>query len=216
MADKGTSTGNTFADEFLHHYLKNGIGAMSKSDIDALVMYLLDKYTHTQGVALQNYSNQVVSQTLRATVTRIRKLRYDAGLKYGGRVEDEARRRFVTSLGKAALDVEAQRITLIIEDVLARNWIQGEIKEHGIVFDGSFNKEIVRLHPGDFFKVLDAILPDTDVSSFRARFDTLTSKKRGEALRDGFASLLTGFVSGTARKLGGQAVNNLIGIPDIG
>ena len=73
-----------------------------------------------------------------------------------------------------------------------------------------------RLHPGDFFKVLDAILPDTDVSSFRARFDTLTSKKRGEALRDGFASLLTGFVSGTARKLGGQAVNNLIGIPDIG
>ena len=43
MADKGASTGKTFADEFLHHYLKNGIGAMSKSDIDALVMYLLDK-----------------------------------------------------------------------------------------------------------------------------------------------------------------------------
>ncbi len=216
MAAKDKSGGDNFADEFLHHYLKNGIGALSKTDVDALVMHLLDKYSHANGVPLAQYSNQVVSQTLRAPATKIKKLRYDAGLKYGGRVEDEARRRFVQALNKAALELDGNRVVLIIEDALAKNWIQGQIKEHGIVFDGSFNSEIVRIHPGDFFRVLEALLDTDAVRSFRDKFKALAEKKRGEELRAGFAALLTGFVTNAAKKVGSQAVGSLIGLPDIG
>lgn len=216
MAGKQQSAGDNFADEFLHHYLKNGIGAMSKTDVDALVMHLLDKYSHANGVPLQQYSNQVVSQTLRAPATKIKKLRYDAGLKYGGRVEDEARRRFIHGLGKAALELDGNRVVLIIEDALAKNWIQDQIKENGIVFDGSFNSEILRINPGDFFRVLEVLLDADAVRAFRDKFDALAAKKRGEDLRAGFAALITSFASNAAKKFGSHAIGNLIGLPDIG
>ena len=41
-----------FATEFLKHYLRNGIGSMSKSDIDALVMHLLDLHANESGLPL--------------------------------------------------------------------------------------------------------------------------------------------------------------------
>ena len=53
-----------FAEEFLRHYLRNGMGSMSKSDVDALVMHLLDKYIHVNGMSLQQKSNQALSETL--------------------------------------------------------------------------------------------------------------------------------------------------------
>ena len=34
----------SFEKEFLDHYLRFGLGLMAKTDIDALIMFLLDKY----------------------------------------------------------------------------------------------------------------------------------------------------------------------------
>jgi hypothetical protein len=50
MSEKATTWAAMIADEFLKHYLKNGMGAMSKGDVDAIVMHLLDKYSHQGGV----------------------------------------------------------------------------------------------------------------------------------------------------------------------
>ena len=85
-----SSSESTFANEFLKHYLKGGIGAMSKSDIDALVMFLLDKHASENGSPLGRFPNQIASERLRAPLTRIKKLRYEGSLKFGGRPEDEA------------------------------------------------------------------------------------------------------------------------------
>jgi hypothetical protein len=51
----------TFEKEFLDNYLKLGLGSMPKSDIDALVMHLLDTYG-MDGSPLAIYSNQTVSE----------------------------------------------------------------------------------------------------------------------------------------------------------
>ena len=44
MSNPAAGAEASFAREFLGHYLKNGMGSMSKTDIDALVMHLLDRY----------------------------------------------------------------------------------------------------------------------------------------------------------------------------
>jgi hypothetical protein len=205
----------TFADEFLRHYLKNGIGAMSKSDIDALVMHLLDKYTRSEGIALQAYSNQMASETLRAPLSRIKRLRYEAGLKYGGRAEDEAKRRFVNCLSKAVLELDKDKICLIVEDTLSRHWIQGHIKESGLVFDGSFNSEIVRVSPDGFFKVLRELLDKGDVERFEKKYVTMRRAKNRDDVTQGFKTLLTEFVKGAANGAGGLAVTTLLSLPSV-
>lgn len=211
----------SFTNEFLEHYLKNGIGSMSKSDTDSLVMYLLDKYTHQGSVPLQTFSNQTLSETLRTPLSKIKRLRYEAGLKYGGRAEDEAQRRFLVSLSKATMEInqktgEPAKITLIVEDILAKNWIQGHIKENGLVFDNSFNAEIIRVEPEAFFAVLRTLLKKSEVDSFEKQYNTLIKGKRGEALIGGFTSLLKDFMKGVAQTAGGIVATACIALPLIG
>lgn len=59
---------STFEQEFLSNYLKFGLGSMPKSDIDALVMHLLDSYGLDGSGPLAYHSNQTVSPGL-STVT---------------------------------------------------------------------------------------------------------------------------------------------------
>jgi hypothetical protein len=216
MSEEATTSTAMFANEFLKHYLKNGIAAMSKNDVDALVMHLLDKYSHQGGVPLQGYSNQVLSETLRAPVSKIKRLRYDSGLKYGGRVEDEAKRRFITCLSRAAMDLDTNKVVLIVEDVLAKNWIQGQIKESGLVFDGSFNSEIVKVKPDDFFKVLETLLDPHEVHTFKLKYESLAKKKKGQELVTGFGEILKSFVKGAVSAAGGVVATSLIGLPLVG
>jgi hypothetical protein len=46
-----------FKTDFLENYLKFGLGSMPKSDIDALVMHLLDLYGVGGSGSLATYSN---------------------------------------------------------------------------------------------------------------------------------------------------------------
>lgn len=213
-----TNCQKSFASEFLEHYLRNGIGSISKSDTDSLVMYLLDKYSHQGGIALQSFSNQVVSETLRAPLSKIKRLRYEAGLKYGGRAEDEAQRRFLVGLSKAAMEInqktgEPAEVTLIVKDMLAKNWIQGHIKENRLVFDNSFNTEIIKVEPEAFFSVLRTLLNKAEVDAFEKDYKALAKQKKGKDLVSGFAELLKTFVKGAAETSGGIVASALIGLP---
>ena len=192
------------------------MGSMSKSDIDSLVMYLLEKYSHNGGVPLQGYSNQTLSETLRAPVSKIKRLRYEAGLKYGGRAEDEAKRRFINCLSAAVIDLDSKKVVLVVEDALAKHWIQGQIKSHGLVFDNPFNSEIVRVSPEGLFVVLEAVLPDADVKTFRAKYDALAKKKKSEEIVSGFSELAKSFAKGALGKVGGMVAAGLVGLPTVG
>ena len=115
-----------FEKEFLENYLKFGLGSMPKSDIDALVMHLLDFYGVDGSGPLSIHSNQTVSERLKTPVSKVKKMRYDAALKFGGRIEDQAMGRLLAALSKASLEPDAEKVLLIIEDSLAKNWLQGQ------------------------------------------------------------------------------------------
>jgi len=205
MADEKES----FENGFLDRYMQFGLGSMPKSDIDALVMYLLDKHGYQNSGALSKYSNQGVSQLLKTPVTKVKKLRYEGALKFGERVEDEARGRLLAALHNATLEADGSKIRLIIEDALAKNWLQGQLKIHQVIFDYSFNTEIVKVDADDLFSVLDVLFDNDALDRLRRTHQKAVKLENAERRKELFASGIKKFTEGAAKAAGGGVVTAL-------
>ena len=103
---------NSFSSEFLEKYLMFGLGSMPRADIDALVMHLLDRYGYEGCGALAPLSNQAVSERLRTPVSKVKKLRYEAALKFGDNVEEQAKGRLLAALSDAILEPHDEKVCL--------------------------------------------------------------------------------------------------------
>jgi hypothetical protein len=197
---------NTFTSEFLDNYLKFGLGSMPKSDIDALVMALLDRYGLEGSGALASLSNQTVSERLRTPVAKIKKLRYDAALKFGGRVEDQAMGRLLAALALATLEPQDDKICLIIEDALAKNWLQGQLKLHQQIFDHPFSTEIIRVSSVGLFAVLEKLFDLTQIQAFKKGYEDAKHTKDVAQRAQLFKVLVRKFADGAAEAAGGGVV----------
>ncbi|MCA3001477.1 MAG: hypothetical protein ING69_01420 [Rhodocyclaceae bacterium] len=203
---QNTTPAKTFKSEFLEHYMSVSAGALSKKDVDALVMHLLDKYGFENGIPLSSYPNQEVSAILRIPATKVRQLRYEAGLKYGGRVEDQAKAKLLLALSRSVLEVESKTVCLVIEDSLAKNWLQGQLKNNGLIFDHSFNTEIIKVKSKGLFDVLGQVFDKEQTKAFQSAFEKLIEEKKDEKLRAGFAKLAGAFAKGAAKAAGGAVL----------
>lgn len=198
-----------FKSDFLEIYLRFGLGSMSKSDIDALIMHLLDKYGADNSSPLAIYSNQTVSEKLKTPVSKVKKLRYDAALKFGGRVEEQAMGRLLAALSKATLEPDDEKILLIIEDSLVKNWLQGQLKIHQHIFDYSFNSEIIKVSISGLFQVLDSVFDKHEIETFKADFEAAKKKKTGEERISAFKAVVKKFAEGAAKSAGAGVVGVL-------
>ena len=198
-----------FEKEFLENYLKFGLGSMPKSDIDALVMHLLDLYGADGSGPLAVYSNQTVSERLKTPVSKVKKMRYDAALKFGGRIEDQAMGRLLAALSKASLEPDGEKVLLIIEDSLAKNWLQGQLKIHQHIFDYSFNTEIVKVSVAGLFQVLDSVFDAREIDKFKKGYDAAKKKKTAEERVAAFKGAAKNFAEGAAKAAGGGVVKVL-------
>ncbi len=200
-----TNALSSFASDFLESYLKFGLGSMSKSDIDALVMALLDRYGDGSG-AMASLSNQTVSERLRTPVARVKKLRYEAALKFGGRVEEQAMGRLLAALASATLEPQDDKVCLIIEDSLAKNWLQGQLKIHQQIFDHPFSTEIIRVSASGLFAVLDTVFDKSQLAAFKKGFDDAKRTKDAAQRVQIFKGLARKFAEGAAKAAGGGVV----------
>lgn len=182
-----TSTTPNFESEFLDNYLKFGLGSMPKSDVDALVMSLLDRYGYSDFGPLAKFGNQAVSEKLRTPIAKVKKLRYDAALKFSGAVEDQARGRLLAALANASIEPQSDKICLIIEDALAKNWLQGQLKQKQQIFDHPFNSEIIRVSSVGMFQVLESLFGAKNITTFKAEYEKAKSiedaEKRAEMFK---------------------------------
>lgn len=196
----------SFTADFLVDYLKFGLGSMPKADIDALVMALLDKYGDGLSGPMASLSNQTVSERLRTPVSKVKKLRYEAGLKFGGRVEDEAQGRLLAALANATLEPEEDKVRLIIEDSLAKNWLQGQLKAHQQIFDHPFNTEIIRVSSFGLFAVLETLFDKKQLGAFKTGYDNAKKNKDAAQRVQLFKSLARKFAEGAAEAAGGGVI----------
>lgn len=197
-----------FEAEFLENYLKFGLGALPKSDTDALVMHLLDRYGYAGYGPLATRRNQEASEILKTPVSKIKKLRYEAALKFGESIEEQAKGRLLAALSQATLEIDdnKEKINLIIEDSLAKNWLQGQLKSHQLIFDHSFNTEIVKVTADGLFAVLDTIFSKKELDEFRSAYDSAKKLKTAEERRKAFKQAASKFAQGAAKQAGSGVV----------
>jgi hypothetical protein len=193
---------STFGSEFLDSYLKLGLGSMPKTDIDALVMFLLDKHGLRSSGPLARLSNQQASELLKTPVAKIKKLRYEAALKFGGRAEDQAMGRLLAALANATMEMQGDKICLIVEDTLAKNWLQGQLKTHQQIFDHPFSAEIVRVSADGLFRVLDSTFDKAELAAFKEGYERAKQSKTAAERSKMFKSVATKFAEGAAKSAG--------------
>jgi alpha-D-ribose 1-methylphosphonate 5-triphosphate synthase subunit PhnH len=210
------STQGSFTADFLENYLKFGLGSMPRADIDALVMYLLDRYGLDGSLPMAALSNQTVSERLRTPVAKVKRLRYEAALKFGGRVEDQAMGRLLAALAVATLEPQEEKICLVIEYTLAKNWLQGQLKLHQQIFYHSFNTEIIKVSASGLFVVLEALFDKRQLETFKKGYeDSKRSKNASECIQL-FKTLAKSFAEGAANAAGGGVMAVLkvhLGLP---
>lgn len=193
---------SNFEKEFLENYLKFGLGSMPKSDIDALVIFLLDKYGFSGSGAMSIHGNQTVSERLKIPVSKVKRLRYEAALKFGGRVEDQARGRLLAALANATIEPGGEKICLIIEDSLAKNWLQGQLKIYQHIFDHSFNSEIIKVSADGLFQVLESIFDIKQIAAFKSGYKRAKSEADAEQRKAIFKGVALKFAEGAAKAAG--------------
>lgn len=192
-----------FKTKFLQHYLAAGIGSFSKRDIDVLVMYLLDEEgSHVDCKPFKGMSNQQTSMKLRTPVSKIKSLRYEAALKYGEDLAKHAKWEMLKILAKAKFEIEQGKVFFVVEDTLTKNWIQDVLKESGLIFDNSFNSEIVKVSISDFCDVLREIYDGINLDAMIERV------KKAKNLNE-IAIAKKEFIKGVANGMG-EAVPSIL------
>jgi hypothetical protein len=191
-----------FTDEFIKEYLTDGMGAISKHEIDLLVMNLLMKYG-----SLSRKSNHELSILLQIPESRIKRLRYEARLKYPPD-PDYIRREFLFVLARSqfGLDnkeeakIDRMKIIFVMEDDYLRYAIQGRLKEEGMFADTSFNSEIVKIECGSLVSIIRELYDEKTSQDFMEGFKTLNQPNDDGEINT-FKDLMINFLLDTGKSI---------------
>lgn len=179
-----------FKEEFLDHYSRFGLGSMPKADIDALVMHLLEKYGYGDSISFGEAPNQELSERFRTPVSKVKLLRYQAALKFaGGNLDELARKKVVASLKRATYKADKKEIWFSVEDLLAKSWIQGRLKERGEIYDGRFNSEILIVRRKALAHLLKELFSTDDLIQFQIDLAKIESDENLSVVKDKIQSL---------------------------
>lgn len=139
---------------FVDNYLNRGFGSMNKNDFEVMIFYyLLQK-------KFQNKSNYDISIELRIPESKIRRLRYEAELKYGSTDTNLYANKFERLLAKSILKKNGSCVLFNVEDVQLRKYLDSILKKGGRFSDTSFNSEIISIDIDDLEFLLKTIWPD--------------------------------------------------------
>ncbi len=133
---------------FTKFYTTPAFGARSKSEIDLKVFELLWEC----GYINDDYYN--VSRKLKITPTRAKNLILNAKLRRKSENYDE---KFIDLLKNLKFKISVNNneiISLYVPDTLFREHIKAMLKEREIIWDSSFNSEIVKIRLDDFLDIV--------------------------------------------------------------
>jgi hypothetical protein len=160
--------------DFYEEYLSRGFGNMPKRDLDVLIFHLLEKRGDFIGK-----SNFQIARILRTTPTKIKSLKYESVLRFDNAdINNESflKERFASYLKNSPpLEFDDKYLKLQIEDPVLIDHLKAICKENGIITDGSFNGEILKVDESSFINLLEKIRFDNDkkgLKQFKTTYKT--------------------------------------------
>jgi len=131
-----TINNNSTVADAIQAYLNRGFGSMTKNDFEVWIFYQL------LCGELRGKSNREISIALRIPDTKVKRLRYEADLKWGTPNDDKAYHdALVNVISKARLVKDRTQILLVIEDTALLKYLDAKMKNANVAWDKSFNSE---------------------------------------------------------------------------
>lgn len=140
-------------------YIAKGFGSMVKNDFEVFIFAQL--LTMPQYAGKNNYD---LSLLLQIPETKIKRLRYEAALRYSSSKDYKALAKKV--LQSAQLSSKDKKIMFTVEDVMLQKYIISLLKEDGRSIDSSFNSELLVIHLNDLRYLLEKLYEPKDVDDF--------------------------------------------------
>lgn len=167
--------------DVMSKYLDKGFGAMNKNDFEVWIFhYLMDH-------ELKGKKNYEISLFLKIPENKVKRLRYEAELKYNDATSVDNYNKVYSQLKKAHFKKDGKCIQFVIEDIYLRKYLDSILKTDGRFSDSSFNSEIVSMDYDD----LEYFLGISDGG--KEKIDKLL-KESGKTLNDNnltFRKLMT-------------------------
>jgi len=147
---------DAFLEELLDVYVnRQGLGAVPKGDLDALVVHLYCKYA-TKG----EYDTFRLSELFKISETRIKTLIQNGSLKFGDLTEGQAWVDILTAISSSKFELESLEkcdIRFKLENPAVYRFIQKRVRKHGGTVSYSRSSEMVTISLRTFFEVLDDV-----------------------------------------------------------
>ena len=177
--------------DFINQYLAKGFGSMNKNDFEVMIMHWLLQNE------LSGKSNYEISRELKIPESKVKRLIYEASLKYE-RSETELLENFIECLLGAQELKDGDKIKFIIEDVATRRFLDGKLKEKCLLTDTSWNSEIVVITPFSLAKVLDFLLSSNKNVDIQKKIKKAKEKLNNEKIFNALKDLLNGITKDCA------------------
>lgn len=185
--------------ELIERYLERGFGSMNKNDFEVAIFneILKEHYYAT-------YSDFDFSRELKIPETKVKRLRYEAELKFG---KPNYRRKFWEIVLKMKLPENSDIVQLLIPDKSLREYVNDIMRKSNVITDGSFNSDILKIKLGDLCELIEEMFTEDEK---RQLLEILRNVEAAEAdvnrrdnhkLKDYVSDFLTGVASSVVGSL---------------
>lgn len=131
---------------------------------------------------------------------KVKRLRYEASLKYATFSETELYTALDNLLTKAKFKKDGQCVQFVVEDISVRKYLDSLLKHDGRFSDSSFNSEIVTIDIDD----LEYILCSTAEGKDKIEVILSKAKEKLNATDVSFKSLMSTFADSMAKGAGNK------------
>lgn len=191
-----------FAKGFIERYLHNGFGMMNKGELETLIFYLLRK-----DASFKTMSIFEISRTLHISEAKVRKLIYDADLRYGKTDDEFVINEFFRYIKQAKILSDGSRIMFPIDNKVVRSAVDDRLKSLGHFSDTSFNRDIFSIQTDAFVDLINSYYEDDVKEEIISKCSTCI--KSDDKNKITFKLILKEFISGASRKVGELSVSTI-------
>lgn len=191
------------AEDLLKHYLERGFGAMSKREIDVLMMHLIIKYAD-----ISDKSNYELSMMFKITETKMKNLKLEAQLHYQEDSDAYVKKEFFELLKVSKLKIDSPQnwIILSVENTYLKLAIEAKLKQNGNFADYSFNRELLKIEQDAFIELLEQFYTDDDLEEFVSKTKTIASKKDEINFKSLMKIFLENFSEQAGKEMAGTSI----------
>lgn len=186
--------------DVIDKYLERGFGSMNKNDFEVFIFSKLLDGSLKNNLNFSEKSNYEISLALKIPESKVKRLRYEAELRYKSNIEEESRTAFWKAMEKVHFRKDGEKLSFVIENVSVRKFLDFKLKQDGRFSDSSFNSEIIVVSKEDFIYLIEKILTKEEEENILKKIKSKTT----------ISEVLKSVLNSLSKEIKEQAVSKIV------